>query len=464
MTSIIDKNGNRILGSSAGAKIKEEVLEKGLEYFSRSVSIDGEIYYGYYVPVFQSTNNTEPIGMVFAGVNKKETITRVFSSVFYMLIVVAVIAFISMFIAVLASDSISKALNEEIACVEEVATGNLNIRLNQKHMRRKDEAGDLSRAVGKLQSDLRQIISGISDGTNQLIHASNMLGQTSRQTLADMGDVMKSVDTITTGAVSQAADTRNASDNIAHMGDLIIETGSEAAALSKSADNMMVSSDKTDAAIKELKEINEEVGKVVQMISELTEQTNDSAKAIREAAGFISSVAGQTNLLSLNASIEAARAGEAGKGFAVVADEIQKLAEQSNSASSRIEQIVNTLTADAEHVVKAMQRMKAVIDRQSLYIVSTEESVSEVMDEIQTSIRNIRSIESVTQELEHARTEMIGMIAGLSDIAESNAENTQETSGVIADVSERFKEVEQSAVNLKGMADLLEQNIHNFKL
>ena len=93
-----------------------------------------------------------------------------------------------------------------------------------------------------------------------------------------------------------------------------------------------------------------------------------------------------------------------------------------------------------------------------------EGSVGEVMEEIQASIRNIRNIENMTQELEHARTEMIGMIAGLSDIAESNVENTQETNGVIADVSKCFKEVEQSAVNLKGMADQLEQNIQNFKL
>lgn len=464
MTSIVDKNGNRILGSPAGAKIEEEVLKNGREYFSKSVSVDGEMYYGYYVPVFQSGDSTKPIGMVFAGINKNETITRVFSAVYYMLIVVVLIALIGMISSGLVSNSISKALKAEIVCVGEVATGNLNIRLNQNHMQRKDEVGDLTRAISKLQSDLRLVIGGISDSTSQLIHASDMLEQTSKQTFANMDDVRQSVETITTGAVSQAANTKNASDNITYMGNLIIETGSEADALNKSADSMLLSSDKTGTAIEELKEINEEVGRVVSVIAKLTEQTNESAKTIHEAAGFISDVAGQTNLLSLNASIEAARAGEAGRGFAVVADEIQKLAEQSDTASSRIDQIVNTLITNAGQVVEAMQHMQAVIGKQSQYIVSTEESVGEVMEEIQASIQNIRSIESKTQELEQARKEMIGMIAGLSDIAESNATNTQETSGVIADVSERFREVEQSATNLKGMADILEQNIQNFKM
>ena len=248
------------------------------------------------------------------------------------------------------------------------------------------------------------------------------------------------------------------------MGNLIIETGSEANLLNKNADKMLIVSDKTTFAIDELKKISEEVGSSVNIIAELTEQTNESAKTIREAAEFISGIADETNLLSLNASIEAARAGEAGKGFAVVADEIQKLAVQSNEASSRIDKIVNTLIVDAEHVVDSMEQMKSVIGKQNEYIKSTEDSVSEVMEEINESIEKIRNIEKRTQDLETARKEMMGMIAGLSDIADSNVVNTHETSKVINDVSDRFKKVEESAVNLRVTADILEQNMKNFKM
>ncbi len=464
MTSIMDKNGNRILGSPAGEKVEQEVLKNAKEYFSQNVSVDGEMYFGYYVPVFQSGDITQPIGMVFAGVNKNETMSNVLSVVSRMIFIVVLTAVIGIIGAELVANSISKALSAEIACVEELATGNLSVLLNQKHMNRKDEVGDLTRAIGKLQSDLRKIIEGISDSTNRLIGASDTLEQTSHETLVNMDHVMQSVDTITSGAVSQAEDTRNASDNITYMGNLIIETGGEAASLSESADNMLVSSDKTNVTIVELKNISEEVGNAVNMIEELTKQTNESAMTIREAAQFISDVAEQTTLLSLNANIEAARAGDAGRGFAVVADEIQKLAEQSNNASDNIGHIVNTLIVNAEHMVEAMQQMQTVVGRQNQYIVSTEESVSQVMGEIHTSIQNIRNIESKTQELEQARKEMIGMVTGLSDIAESNVTNTQETNKVITDVSERFKEVEQSAANLRGTANILEQNIRNFKM
>ena len=464
MTSIKEQSGERILGSPAGSKIEEMVLQNGKEYFSKNVSVDGVMYFGYYVPVFQGDDSNEPVGMVFAGINKNETLYSVLSIVFYMTVIVLVIAIIGIVGAGLISNTISRVLKSEITSLEYLAMGNLNVQIDKKNLQRKDEIGDLSRAIDTLKTDLRSVIGGISESTNLLISSSDSLEQTSHQTFENMDYVMQSVDTITTSAISQAKDTKSASDNITHMGNLIIETGSEADLLNKNADKMLIVSDKTTFAIDELKKISEEVGSSVNIIAELTEQTNESAKTIREAAEFISGIADETNLLSLNASIEAARAGEAGKGFAVVADEIQKLAVQSNEASSRIDKIVNTLIVDAEHVVDSMEQMKSVIGKQNEYIKSTEESVSEVMEEINESIEKIRNIEKRTQDLETARKEMMGMIAGLSDIADSNVVNTHETSKVINDVSDRFKKVEESAVNLRVTADILEQNMKIFKM
>lgn len=464
MTSAVDKNGDRILGSPAGEKVQAEVLEKGQEYFSKNVSLDGELYYGYYAPVFQSGDHTTPIGMVFAGVNKNETLNSVLKIVFYMIMLVLVIAAFGGITAGFVSNSVAKALNKGIACVEEVAKGNLNVNLESKYLNRKDEIGDLTKAIGKLQADLRNIIGGISDSTHMLLGSSDILEQTSHQTISNMENVMQSVECITKGATSQAEDTQSASDNIMHMGNLIIETGKEAVALNESADYMLSSSDKTGITIDELKNISKEVSSAVAMIAKQTEQTNESAITIREAAEFISGIAEETNLLSLNASIEAARAGEAGRGFAVVAGQIQKLAEQSNSASSNIDQIVNTLIENSGGTVEAMQHMQEVIKKQNQHIVSTEESVHEVMKEINTSIDNIRSIENKTRELEHARKEIVDVIERLSDIAQNNVASTQQTNSEINEVSEHFEDVEQSAANLRETATALEENIRNFKL
>ena len=127
MTSLKDENGERLLGSPVGTTIQKKVLEDGEEYFSQNVSVNGKMYFGYYMPVYQSGDDQTPVGMVFAGIEKNKTLNSVLRTVFYMVIIVVVIAIAGIVGSGLLSSAIAKALNTEIACVEEVATGNLNV-------------------------------------------------------------------------------------------------------------------------------------------------------------------------------------------------------------------------------------------------------------------------------------------------------------------------------------------------
>lgn len=462
MTSAKDKAGNRLLGSPAGDKVKKIVLEQGKEYFSDNVSIDGTIYYGYYVPVFQDGTEDLPIGMVFAGQEKQKTLQSVLGIITTIIVMVILIMIVCSIAVGISANSITKALNKSIAEVLEVSSGNLNIEQNQKLLHRKDEIGNLSRAVHSLQEELCKIIGNIKESSDMLLDASNTLDETSKDTHDGIGEVNHAMDTITNGANQQADDVGLASDNVRNMGNLIVKTGKETDCLEDSADSMKSASDKTAVTIDELRSISEDVKQAISEIAEQTAQTNSSAQSIREASEFISEIAEETNLLSLNASIEAARAGEAGRGFAVVASQIQKLAEQSNAASGNIAEIVNTLLQNSERVVATMAQTQEVIDRQNVYIANTEQSVESVMKEIEVSIEYIRNIGQSMKKLEEAREEVIQKIDAVSEIAQNNVSGTSQTNIALRSMEESFKNIEKSTEDLRNTADILAQNIRHF--
>ena len=464
MTSALDSNGNRILGSPAGEKITDTVLKRGEDFFSSNVSIDGTIYYGYYTPVYQKDDTSAPIGMVFAGAEKKPTynsIMRILNTIIAIVIAAMIICII---IVQKCTTSITRALRRSIQSVQEVSSGNLHAAIDRNALKRSDEIGDLSRAVENLQTELLKIIGGIKESTSLLVDSSDMLEQTSHETYTGINAVQTTVANITDGATQQAADAQNASANVQIMGNLITETGLAADELNESADTMKEASDKASVTIEELKQISEDVKNAISVIADQTSQTNASAQDIQSATQFISEIAAQTNLLSLNASIEAARAGEAGRGFGVVATEIQKLAEQSNTASGNIAQIVNTLIANSEKVVETMERTRTVIDQQNQYIENTSSAVSGVITELDASVERIRSIEKKTTELEKARNEIIAIIETLSDIAKQNADGTSQTNTAISEMADRFRNIENSTEDLRNTADMLAQNISNFQL
>lgn len=330
--------------------------------------------------------------------------------------------------------------------------------------RRNDETGVMARAIITLRKSLIDVVTEIKQQSSLLYNTSEHLSASAAQTSDTVQNVERAVSDIAAGANNQASETQKATNDILLMGTMVEDTSSQVTSLHNTADFMRNSSDTASRTLTELDAVNRHAIDSIDIIYKQTLTTNDSAMKIKEATSLISSIADETNLLSLNASIEAARAGEAGRGFAVVASQIQKLADQSNDSARQIDDIIYTLLEDSQKAVQTMEEVKEIITRQSENVSKTGEVFSKVQGGISDSIQGVNEIADRTNQLNAARNNVVDVVQSLTAIAEENAASTQETSAAVNEVANIMQEFSSHASKLQEIAHTLEANVDIFQL
>ncbi|MDE6063030.1 MAG: methyl-accepting chemotaxis protein [Lachnospiraceae bacterium] len=334
----------------------------------------------------------------------------------------------------------------------------------EKLNRRKDEAGQMSRAISGLREELVKVYAQIKEQSRSLYEAAETLSGETMETSEAVGQVDRAVGEIADGATSQAEETQKATENVILIGNMVEETGEQVSSLNSNADAMQRASVEALETLKELDYTNVQTREAIERISEQTNTTNESALKIREATTMITSIAEETNLLSLNASIEAARAGEQGRGFAVVASQIQKLAEQSNESAREIEEIIDSLIRDSEEAVETMDSVREIIARQSANVERTGMGFAEVKKGIDTSLESISAISNSISRMDEARVNVVDVVQNLTAIAEENAAGTEETSASATEVGAIVQNMAEQAGRLKEVAGELESSMSVFKV
>lgn len=462
MTSAMDENGNRILKSKAGDVIVEKVLNGGEEYFSEAVSIEGTLNYGYFMPVYQNGSDTDIVGMVFVGTNKQDKDAVVMRLLGSIVAAVVAIMLVCLLVSTKLASTISRNIRTSIKTVEKIAAGDLNVQVNNKLLKSKDEIGDLSRVTITLRDAMQRTTLEINQNVQKLLEASSLLGTAADNTNGTMNKVRTAVNRIVENSTEQAENSKSTSEHMRLMGDNITETSAEVEALNSNAAFMHESSEKAAETLTNLQRINGEVEQIIGEVQEQTNRTNDSVQQIYKATAFIASIAEETDLLSLNASIEAARAGENGKGFAVVAEQIKKLSEQSNQSSNEIEETAMMLSEDSQKAVEIMQKMQEIIMSQSESMKDTQKVVEEVVAQIANSMQSIQQIKETTEHLANVRNEVLQAVETFSNIAQDSVSGTKKTYEDTEEVVDTFKQVYMSAEQLREIADQLAGSVQYF--
>ena len=328
----------------------------------------------------------------------------------------------------------------------------------------KGETGAIAHAVLHMKQALRSMVQQIREQSVNIHQASGQLEENATATSGNVDSVETAVNEIATGATSQATETQRATEDVVMMGTMIENTSTQVENLNSAAVEMSNASASARDALEELNHINEKAIESIEVIYQQTHTTNESALKIKDVTELIASIAEETNLLSLNASIEAARAGDAGKGFAVVASQIQKLAEQSNASTKKIDDIIHMLLTDSENAVHTMEEVREVMHQLSEKVEQTKQVFGSVNQGIDQSISGMETISEHTRQLDHARENIVDTVQNLSAIAQENAASTEETNAVVMEIGGVMQQISGNAQELRRIADILEKNVETFKL
>lgn len=462
VTSLKDKKGDYILGSKTGDYVKKNVLQKGNDVFSSRVSVEGTMYYGYYIPVKQN-NSDDVIGMIFAGMPVKtvdKTINLVSGLLFFVL---GIVLILTIFVCFIASKGIAAAIEDSVLVVQKMASGNLSVNINEKNLNRKDEVGKLSASTKSLQESLHNMIGSISENTSRLDSSSKDMSNVAGQASDAMSSISENLKSVLSSAKNQAEVTGSVTENVNNINHMLGNTGDEVDGLSDAATDMLKSGSEVANSLKDLYTSNEGVLDAIDKIREQTSETDISVEKIKEAVNLIASIAEETNLLSLNASIEAARAGESGKGFAVVAVEISKLADQSNAASADIEKMIMNLGENSEKTISTMETVQDAINRQSEDMNNTRKIFEKVKGCIKSVAEGVTNIREATERLEGETSCIADDINNLNLQAETNMQNIEETLKAGEDVLKIVKDVSKMSMTVSTAANDMSDSVERFK-
>jgi methyl-accepting chemotaxis protein len=377
-------------------------------------------------------------------------------------IIISLVGFlIATFLIIFLSRAMLAPLSAFVPLSKSIAQGDLTKEINIKT---KDEIGMVAEAFNTIVISLRKMVGNILTVAENVMNSAQQFSFITQQMSDVIQQINSAMNQITSGVTTQ---TQKVEDVSKIMGSVISSLKDVESKAKDTAGGSSFASSQVNLGGERMLGLSEKMDKVFETVKrnvELMRVLEERSQQIGEITEAITSIADQTNLLSLNAAIEAARAGEAGRGFGVVADEIRKLAEDSAQAANRIGGLIRSIQ---DEVGKAITS----IESGSRQVTEGREVVIEVREVLKKTISAVDGANTMAQEIVKAIGEqllstekVVKAVDEVASIAEETSSSVEETTSSVEEQTASMEEIATSAQELTRLAQEMKELVGKFKI
>ncbi|WP_019912326.1 methyl-accepting chemotaxis protein [Paenibacillus sp. HW567] len=368
-------------------------------------------------------------------------------------------------VIVLAVYFYSRFITRKIGMVNELshlmADGDFTRRLD---IQSSDEFGTMAQYMNRMIENLSKLLGQAADHSFQVASTSEQLMSSANQTNQTTEAVVQAIQDMAAGADTQLQATRESARAMEEMAagvQRIAESSTDAAeAAGKVANQAQSGNDIITQAVGGMKVMEMSVAETMGLIESLDARSGQ----IGEIIGLITEISNQTNMLALNAAIEAARAGEYGRGFSVVAGEVKKLSEQTAQAASHISSLISEIQQENLKAVDSMTANAGQVQEGSRMVSEAGQLFTEIMHGIGEIHTQIHEVSSSSEQLLAGTEELTSTVEQMAEIANHAVGHSQSVAASSEEQLASMEEVAAASMQLAKMADDMQSSVTQFKV
>ena len=378
--------------------------------------------------------------------------------------VISLIAFALLFLAALyITRDIKAELSKMVDSCNALRDGDLRNRGRLEDFR-EDEFGDMWRALYGVKDNLHKLMGTFHDGSNQLAAASEELTATSEQASHDAEQVALAVEQTAESVAQQRDAVARSTEAMNQVAGSILHIQSNADQVAQNSRRASERADGGNQAVDGAVQQMENVAATVRQSADIVSKLGERSQEIGQIVDTITEISDQTNLLALNAAIEAARAGEAGRGFAVVADEVRKLAEASQQSAGRIASLIESIQADTADAVQSMQAGRTQVANGAKAVEGLKDNFREITELVDQTSAQMQEIAASIAGVSNDSGEVQGEIEQLDSISQHISTDMESIAASTEERRTSAKDIAEASSALATQAQRMQDALQVFKL